>query len=431
MNVLLLGSGGRENALAWKIAQSPLLDRLYIAPGNPGTASLGKNLSLNIVDFGQVEAAVIAYQIELLVIGPEAPLVAGLTDYLKHSEKTPDLLIVGPGAIGAQLEGSKDFAKSFMMRHQIPTAAYQSFYANQFAEAVNFLDTLNPPYVIKADGLAAGKGVVICIEKQEAINTLDDMLLKGRFGKASGKVVIEEFLNGIELSVFVLTDGKQFCLLPEAKDYKRIGEGDKGPNTGGMGAISPVPFANESFLKKVISRIIEPTINGLAVENIDYKGFIFFGLINVDNNPMVIEYNARMGDPETEVVIPRIAEDILPLLIETAKGELKTGKVMTDSRYAATVMMVSAGYPGDYIKGNPITIKGIDTTDLVFHAGSALHPATGQLVTTGGRVLAVTAYGMNVEDAFHKAYQTVRNISFEGAYYRRDLGKDLANISVD
>ncbi|PKP27626.1 MAG: phosphoribosylamine--glycine ligase [Bacteroidetes bacterium HGW-Bacteroidetes-22] len=431
MNVLLLGSGGRENALAWKIAQSPLLDRLYIAPGNPGTASLGKNLSLNIVDFGQVEAAVIAYQIELLVIGPEAPLVAGLTDYLKHSEKTPDLLIVGPGAIGAQLEGSKDFAKSFMMRHQIPTAAYQSFYANQFAEAVNFLDTLNPPYVIKADGLAAGKGVVICIEKQEAINTLDDMLLKGRFGKASGKVVIEEFLNGIELSVFVLTDGKQFCLLPEAKDYKRIGEGDKGPNTGGMGAISPVPFANESFLKKVISRIIEPTINGLAVENIDYKGFIFFGLINVDKNPMVIEYNARMGDPETEVVIPRIAEDILPLLIETAKGELKTGKVMTDSRYAATVMMVSAGYPGDYIKGNPITIKGIDTTDLVFHAGSALHPATGQLVTTGGRVLAVTAYGMNVEDAFHKAYQTVRNISFEGAYYRRDLGKDLANISVD
>lgn len=425
MNVLILGSGGRENALAWKIAQSPLLHELFIAPGNPGTAKHGKNLLLNIMDFSQVEEAILTHQIKLLVVGPEAPLVAGLTDYLKSSEKTRNLLIIGPGTMGAQLEGSKDFAKAFMMRHQIPTAAYQTFNADQFTDAVDYLKTLQPPYVIKADGLAAGKGVVICSEMQEAINTLDDMLLKGRFGEASGKVVIEQFLCGIELSVFVMTDGNHYCLLPEAKDYKRIGEYDKGPNTGGMGAISPVPFADDAFMKKVISQIIEPTIRGLSADNIDYKGFIFFGLINVNNSPMVIEYNARMGDPETEVVLPRIAEDILPFLIETASGELNNGIIQTDTRHAATVMMVSKGYPGEYEKGKLISVNGLDSTELVFHAGTALDPISGQLVTAGGRVLAVTAYGDNVKKAFSEAYRKAGCIAFDGAYYRSDLGKDL------
>ncbi len=425
MNVLILGSGGRENALAWKIAQSPLLNELFISPGNPGTVKIGKNIPLNIMDFKQVEATIFEHQIELLVIGPEAPLVGGLTDFLKNSKKTCNLMIVGPGAMGAQLEGSKDFAKAFMMRHHIPTAAYKTFNIDQFTEAVDYINTLHPPYVIKADGLAAGKGVIICSEVQEAKNTLDDMLLKGRYGKASGKVIIEQFLDGIELSVFVMTDGKHYCLLPEAKDYKRIGEYDTGPNTGGMGAISPVPFADESFMKKVISQIIEPTINGLLADNIDYKGFIFFGLINVNNNPMVIEYNARMGDPETEVVMPRIAEDILPFLIETASGTLKNGVIKTDPRYAATVMMVSKGYPGDYETGKLITMKKLDSTEMVFHAGTTIHPASEQLVTAGGRVMAVTAYGKNVKNAFCEAYRKANCITFEGAYYRSDLGKDL------
>lgn len=425
MNVLLLGSGGRESALAWKIAQSPALNRLYIAPGNPGTSAIGQNIPLDIMNFGEVEKTISEYHIDLLVIGPEAPLVAGITDYFRQKNETRNLMIVGPSKEGAKLEGSKEFAKAFMKRWNIPTASYQAFNADQFNEAVAFLKTLEPPYVIKADGLAAGKGVIISSNLDEAIATLDDMLLQKRFGEASGKVVIEAFLSGTEVSVFVLTDGKKYCLLPEAKDYKRIGEGDTGPNTGGMGAVSPVPFADAAFMDKVVTRIIEPTVKGLAEENIDYKGFIFFGLINVQGDPWVIEYNARMGDPETEVVMPRIAEDLLPLLADAAKGEMKAGHVMTDFRTAATVMLVSDGYPGNYAKHKTIAIKGSDADDLIFHAGTALHPTTGQLISNGGRVLSVTAYGDSITDAFDEAYRTTAKVTFDGMYFRRDLGKDL------
>lgn len=425
MNVLLLGSGGRENALAWKIVQSPLLGQLFIAPGNPGTARLGKNLSINIMDFGQVADAIANHHIDLLVIGPEAPLVAGLTDHLRSLGHLSKLLIMGPGAQGAQLEGSKEFAKGFMQRHHIPTANYKSFSSGDYDEAVRYIDSLEAPWVIKADGLAAGKGVVICSEKEEATDTLRKMLIEKQFGSASNKVVIENFLSGIELSVFVITDSKNYCLLPEAKDYKRIGEGDTGLNTGGMGAISPVPFANEHFMKKVITRIIEPTIKGLSAEKIDYRGFIFFGLINVAGEPWVIEYNTRMGDPETEVVIPRIAEDLLPVLIDAAKGELTNHKLSIDPRSVATVMLVSAGYPGDYLKGKNIRMNGIKADELIFHAGTALHPTTGQLVTNGGRVIAVTAFGDSVSTAFENAYQIADRIDFEGMNYRHDLGQDL------
>lgn len=429
MNVLLLGSGGRENALAWKIVQSPLLHQLYVAPGNPGTARLGKNLPINIMDFDQVAAVIVDHRIDLLVIGPEAPLVAGLTDHLRSIAHLSHLLIIGPGAQGALLEGSKEFAKAFMARHHIPTADYKSFTSGDYEEAVRYVESLEAPWVIKADGLAAGKGVVICSQKEEATAALKRMLIDKQFGTASDKVVIEKFLTGIELSVFVITDSKNYCLLPEAKDYKRIGEGDTGLNTGGMGAISPVPFADEHFMKKVVTRIVEPTIEGLSAEKIDYRGFIFFGLINVAGEPWVIEYNTRMGDPETEVVIPRVAEDILPLLVEAAKGELTNRRLNIDPRSVATVMLVSAGYPGDYAKGRAIRTNRIKAGDLVFHAGTAIHPTTGNLITNGGRVLAVTAFGNDVKNAFDSAYDIAERIEFEGMNYRRDLGNDLTGQS--
>ena len=424
MNVLLLGSGGRESALAWKLAQSPKLGKLYIAPGNPGTNKFGINLPLNTADFKQIESVLLQHQIDLLVVGPEAPLVEGITDYLKNQPSLSNLRIIGPGAEGAKLEGSKAFAKEFMNRHNIPTAAYKAFRNNQLTEAVDFLKALKPPYVIKADGLAAGKGVVICNQLNESIESVDQMLTRQKFGEASNTIVIEEFLSGIELSVFVITDGKHFCLLPEAKDYKRIGEGDTGPNTGGMGAVSPVPFADSGFIEKIVTRIVKPTIAGLQKEEINYKGFIFFGLIKVNDDPWVIEYNVRMGDPETEVVMPRIAEDLLPLLYDAANGHLTANQILKDHRTAATVMLVSGGYPGDFEKNLPISIVKTDDDDLLFHAGTAID-AHGNLVTSGGRVMAVTSYGTSVDDAFNEAYKTASKVNFEGMYYRKDLGKDL------
>lgn len=425
MNVLILGSGGRESALAWKIAQSPQLNGLFIAPGNPGTSRYGKNLPVNILNFNQIEQLILQHQIDLLIVGPEAPLVEGITDYFSQNPSTPNLRIVGPSGKGALLEGSKAFAKAFMQRHGIPTAAYRSFDAPQCAEAKDFLQLLKPPYVIKADGLAAGKGVVICTDLDEALHTVDVMLTEKKYGNASKSIVIEEFLTGIEVSVFVITDGKKFCLLPEAKDYKRVGEGDRGPNTGGMGAISPVPFADEAFMNKVIKQIVEPTIAGLQAEGIDYKGFIFFGLINVNGQPWVIEYNARMGDPETEVVLPRVAEDLLPILYDAAGGNLKASRVLTDYRTVATVMLISGGYPGDFEKHKHIILSDVDANDLLFHAGTAFHPTTGELITTGGRVIAATAYGTSVAEAFEQAYLCADKIRFDGMNYRKDLGNDL------
>ncbi len=422
MTILLLGSGGRESALAWKISQSSQCEQLFIAPGNGGTGAYGTNVNLKPTDFPAIEAFCREQGVEIIVVGNEDPLVAGIRDYF--IEKMPKMLLVGPGADGAALEGSKDFAKQFMQRHGIPTAAYRSFTAETAEEGCKFLETLKAPYVLKADGLAAGKGVLIIDDLKEAQDSLREML-GGMFGNASATVVIEEFLKGIECSVFVLTDGSgNYRILPVAKDYKRIGEGDTGLNTGGMGAVSPVPFADKIFMEKVEERIVKPTVNGLIQDGIDYRGFIFLGLINVDNEPMVIEYNVRMGDPETEAVMPRVVSDLLPLLIATAKGDLGDLELKEDPRTAVTVMAVSGGYPGSYPKGKIITGTENCGESLLFHAGTTID-AEGRLVTSGGRVIAATSYGSDISEAAAKSFKAIESLDFDGKYFRRDIAKDL------
>lgn len=421
MNILLLGSGGRECAIARKLSESPNTDKLYIAPGNAGTMLYGTNVAISPLDFDAMLEFVNTHGIDLLVVGNEDPLVAGIRDYF--ADKLPKLLIVGPGKDGAALEGSKDFAKRFMMRHGIPTARYQSFTADTIDEAFAFLESMNPPYVLKADGLAAGKGVLIIDDLDEAKSRLREMF-GGMFGKSSATVVIEEFLSGIECSVFVLSDGKGgYRILPVAKDYKRVGEGDTGLNTGGMGAVSPVPFADKEFMDKVESRIIRPTIEGLIADGIDYRGFIFLGLINVGGDPMVIEYNVRMGDPETEVVMPRLKSDLVDLLVHAASGDLADTPAEHDERTAVTVMAVSGGYPGSYKKGVTITGNLNPAESVLYHAGTAMDG--DKLVTSGGRVIAATSLGTSIADALAKSYRSIEGIEFDGKYFRRDIGKDL------
>ena len=423
MNILVLGSGGREHTFTWKLAQSPLVKKLYAAPGNSGTAKIATNLDVSVTDFEAIRAACLSHEIEMVVVGPEDPLVLGIHDYFLRDTSLKDIIIIGPQKLAAQLEGSKEFAKKFMIKHGIPTAAYKSFTRDSLNEGYNFLEELKPPYVLKADGLAAGKGVLILSDLNEAKTELKHMLLNSKFGEASNTVVIEEFLDGIELSCFVLTDGENHKVLPTAKDYKRIGEGDKGLNTGGMGAVSPVPFANEAFMQKVEEQIVIPTINGLKNDNISYQGFIFIGLIKVGDDPKVIEYNVRMGDPETEVVLPRIKSDFAKLLFAFKDQSLDKIDIEIDSRTATTVMLVSGGYPEQYEKGKEI--KGLDNVSdsIVFHAGAKIDD--GKVMTSGGRVLAVTSYGNTYKEALNTSYQNIDKISFDKMYYRKDIGFDL------
>ncbi|MCB0755522.1 MAG: phosphoribosylamine--glycine ligase [Flavobacteriales bacterium] len=425
MNILLIGSGGREHALAWKLSQSQRISKLFIAPGNAGTKNVGTNVDLDPQNFEAVRDFVRGNGIHMVVVGPEAPLVAGIVDYFQLEPTLKYIPVIGPSKQGARLEGSKEFSKEFMMRHNIPTAKYGSFTADSLEQGFEFLETLSSPYVLKADGLAAGKGVLICDELVEARIELTSMLVEHKFGSASDKVVIEEFLKGIELSVFVLTDGKNYKILPSAKDYKRIGEGDTGLNTGGMGAVSPVPFADQDFMNKVEQRIVKPTIKGLAQDGIDYRGFVFIGLMNVKGDPFVIEYNVRMGDPETEVVIPRIKTDLVDLFEAVADQSLDRVQLQVDDRTACTVMLVSDGYPGAYQKGRQI--GGLDKVkdSVVFHAGTK--DDNGNVLTNGGRVLAITSYGESIGEALEQSYANAQIVSYEGKYFRTDIGFDLKN----
>jgi phosphoribosylamine---glycine ligase len=423
MNTLILGSGGREHAFAWRIAQSPLCDKLFVAPGNAGTAEVATNLSIGYNDFEKIAEAVILNEIELVIVGPEEPLVKGIRDYFQSREDLKNVLMVGPDSKGAMLEGSKDFSKNFMVKYGIPTAKSETFTKDTLQNGLNYLEIQKLPIVLKADGLAAGKGVIIALTLEEAKESLIEMLVDAKFGDASSKVVIEEFLTGIELSVFVLTDGKSYKILPEAKDYKRIGEGDTGLNTGGMGAVSPVPFANEKFMQVVENEIVIPTIEGLKKEGINYNGFIFIGLMNHEGEPQVIEYNARMGDPETEVVLPRIESDFMSLMISTAKGELSEAKCIISKQHAVTTMVVAGGYPGDYKKGD--VIVGYDKVKdaNIFHAGTKLEGES--VVTNGGRVMALTGMSNTLERAIQKSQKAAHDIAFEGKYYRKDIGLDV------
>lgn len=426
MNILIIGNGGREHAFAWKIKQSAHCSKLFVAPGNAGTGLLAENVAIAVDDFKALGDLCIDQKIELVLVGPEVPLVKGIRDYFQKEENLRHILLVGPDSVGAQLEGSKDFSKQFMLRHNVPTAKAQTFSATEVPQALAYIDTCNTPIVLKADGLAAGKGVIIAGTKAEAKAEIIDML-QGKFGAASSKVLIEEFLKGIELSVFVLTDGTNYVILPEAKDYKRVGDNDTGLNTGGMGSVSPVPFASSEFLKKVEERVIKPTVAGLKSEKIDYKGFIFIGLMNVDGEPYVIEYNARMGDPETQSVMSRIESDFVELLIACAKGEIKNKTVEISKDVALTIVMASGGYPGDFKKG--FSIEGLDTTHsaYVFHAGTK--SSAGAILTDGGRVLGVTGKGKTLQEARSKAYETVSNIRWNGVTYRTDIGVDLLTLT--
>jgi phosphoribosylamine--glycine ligase len=427
MNVLIIGSGGREHTLAWKIKQSPKCDRLYVLPGNAGTREIAENMEVSPSDPDRIKEIVLKKDIHLVIVGPEAPLVEGLRDYFQTDPELQQILFIGPGRNGSMIEGSKDFAKHFMNRHRIPTAASVSFDINQITNAKKHIRDIPLPIVVKADGLAAGKGVIICQSREDAEKAIDNMLVKGHFGKAGSKVVIEEYLTGIELSVFLLTDGSNYIIFPEAKDYKRIGENDTGPNTGGMGSVSPVHFADRPFMEKVEDRIIKPTINGLKKDGIDFIGFIFLGLMNVNGNPFVIEYNVRMGDPESQVVIPRIRNDFLDLLTDAAKGNLKRQRIDVDPDTAVTVVLASDGYPGSYEKGKVIT--GLDQVDhaIVFHAGTKADEFN-QIVTQGGRVLALTGLGKNLKEALEHTYSEIKKVHWEGMQYRRDIGQDLLKL---
>jgi phosphoribosylamine--glycine ligase len=423
MNILLLGSGGREHAFAWKMIQSPLCDTLFVAPGNAGTAQIAKNVDISATDFEAIKALVIKENIEMVVVGPEDPLVKGIYDFFLNDEDLKGIPVIGPSKLGATLEGSKEFAKEFLIKHKIPTAAYDSFTASTVEKGCKFLETLQPPYVLKADGLAAGKGVLIIQDLAEAQAELRNMLVGQKFGVASSKVVIEEFLDGIELSCFVLTDGKSYKILPTAKDYKRIGEGDTGLNTGGMGAVSPVPYVDAVLMEKIETRIVKPTIEGFQKDGIAYKGFVFIGLINVNNEPIVIEYNVRMGDPETEVVVPRLKSDLVELFLAVANEKLDEFNLEVDERSATTVMIVSGGYPEDFEKGKVIAGLENVTDSIVFHAGTKLD--NGNVLSNGGRVMAITSYGDNFQEALDKSYQNVNKITFDKMNFRKDIGFDL------